>query len=363
MTETSDTFWKGSLAPIQSLAMNIREGCSATLPQKELRQFAEHLRFTWHRSNVSGRAQQLEGAFASVANALLGQVDFFEAQMQRQEAASVVQINDLKQALLKVRNCKRVILPYYLLLVEDGDLCGDACAKSIEELRKFMIERYSHDASADPFLRKLSLLGLPAELACNCQAIRAAALDLSGDFGQGQVGAATLSSEAQERVAMIQERQQRAVDFLSVECSSSACKGAEGRGALVFSEKVGDLFSDLPKKFKAALSRGLFHDALAIFDRLPEWASLPLQAALNISSAQESMKDLSSGVCQMCGEEFSPFVRVRLSLRPVAAAWRGYVRMTMQLQHIESPAWFPWQAEGIARASFSYINGMGCCFL
>ena len=285
----SEDLWKRSFDLMDGVSSGIQGACSSASMPSLLVMVSEMVRYVWHRSEERGKAVELRQRFGHFGKQLRSKIEASEAKILDHNSTIRVNVESLRRDLEEARGCVRAIVPWFLVLAEDADLCGQPCSVPFQQIQHAVKECLGADPTSHPYLRKLSRVGLAARQACDCSAIRAISVDHQTDhYAKSQ-----FSRELQERRERVAERRNKSVQYLLSECSLPfACNSAQSI-QFAFSDKVHDLFRGQLGKLRSALKQGLYDDVLAIISSIPAWEALQysVQPELIIAKDHQSMKE------------------------------------------------------------------------
>ncbi len=290
----SEDLWKRSFDLMDRVSSGIQGACSSASMPSLLVMVSDLVRYVWHRSEKHGKTVELGQRFGHFGKQLRSKIEHSEAQILAHNSTIPVNVESLRRDLEEARGCVRAIVPWFLVLAEDADLCGKPCSVPFQQIQHAVKEGLGADPTSHPYLRKLSRVGLAGKQACDCSAIRAITVDQQTDhYAKSRL---PLSRDFQERRERVVERRNASVQYLLSECSlpsaDSACNSAQ-HIQFAFSDKVHDLFRGQLGKLRSALKQGLFDDVLAIISSIPAWEALrySVQPELIIAKDHQSMKE------------------------------------------------------------------------
>ena len=289
VSKVSEDLWKRSFDPMDGVSSGIQGACSSASMPSLLVMVSEMVRYVWHRSEEHGKTAELGQRFGHFGKQLRSKIEHSEARILDHNSTIPVNVESLRRDLEEARGCVKAIVPWFLVLAEDADLCGQPCSVPFQQIQHAVKEGLGADPTSHPYLRKLSRVGLAAKQACDCSAIRAISVDHQTDhYAKSQ-----FSRDFQERRERVAERSNKSVQYLLSECSlPSACNSAQSI-QFAFSDKVHDLFRGQLGKLRSALKQGLYDDVLAIISSIPAWEALrySVQPELIIAKDHQSMKE------------------------------------------------------------------------
>lgn len=292
VSKVSEDLWKRSFDLMDGVSSGIQGACSSASMPNLLVMVSEMVRYVWHRSEEhgkTGKTAELGQRFGHFGNALRRKIEHSEARILDHNSAIPVNVESLRRDMEEARGCVRAIVPWFLVLAEDADFCGQPCLVPFQQIQHAVKEGLGADPTSHPYLRKLSRVGLAAKQACDCSAIRAISVDHQTDhYAKSQ-----FSRDFQERRERVAERRNKSVQYLLSECSlQSACNSAQSI-QFAFSDKVHDLFRGQLGKLRSALKQGRYDDVLAIISSIPAWEALrySVQPELIIAKDHQSMKE------------------------------------------------------------------------
>lgn len=294
VSKLSEDLWKRSFDLMDEVSSSIQGACSSASMPSLLAMVSEMVRYVWHRSEQHGKAVELGERFGHFEKQLRSKIEASEAQILAHNSTMAVKVESFRRDLEEARGCVKAIVPWFLVLAEDADLCGQPCSVPFQQIQHAVKEGFGADPTSHPYLRKLTRVGLDAKPACDCSAIRATTVDHQTDhYAKSQL---LFSRDFQERREEVVKRRNASVQYLLSECAlpsaDSACNAAQ-HIQFAFSDKVHDLFSGQLGKLRSALEQGLYDDAKAILSSIPDWDTLQssVQPELILAKDHQSMKE------------------------------------------------------------------------